>query len=172
MGDEQVGRRESVIDQQGVFTLLATHVADAETQWSLGTFGAIAEFSRDADEPVTSWHMDASMSAVTARGGIRIAPMADMRPIASETTTRESWSHRVALCLPIDQCAMGQRAVFTELGPDGGVQVGRRCQMTWLGAETSERERYHEPHVYFVRAGRRGFVICRLIARVGGGASD
>src|SRR6185436_21057716 len=30
---------------------LAGQMADAETQWSLGTFGAIAEFSRDAEEP-------------------------------------------------------------------------------------------------------------------------
>jgi hypothetical protein len=108
------GRRQPVIDRHDVFDLLAAHMADAETQWGLGTFGAIAEFSRDADEPVTFRHTDVSMSAVTARGGIRITPMAHMRPIASETTTRESWSHRVALCLPTDQCA-----VLTELGPDG-----------------------------------------------------
>jgi uncharacterized protein DUF6925 len=107
-----------VIDRKDVFALLAAHMADAETQWSLGTFGAIAEFSRDADEPATSLHTDASMSAVTARGGIRIAPLPNMRPVASETTTRESWSHRVALCLPTDQCAMSRRAVLTELGPD------------------------------------------------------
>jgi hypothetical protein len=109
-----------VIDRQDVFALLAAHMADAETQWSLGTFGAIAEFSRDADEPVTSGHTDDSISAVSLRGGIRIAPLADMRPIASETTTRESWSHRVALCLPADQCPMSRRAVLTELGPDVG----------------------------------------------------
>ena len=41
-----------------------------------------------------------------------------MRPFAYETTTRESWSGRVALCLPDDQCAMNGRRVLTELAPD------------------------------------------------------
>ncbi len=34
------------------FALLAGQMADHETGWSLGTFGAIAEFTRDPDEPV------------------------------------------------------------------------------------------------------------------------
>ena len=32
--------------------LLQGAIADPDTQWNLGTFGAIAEFSRDRDEPV------------------------------------------------------------------------------------------------------------------------
>ena len=35
----------------GAFELIADQLADPEAQWSLGTFGAIAEFMRDADEP-------------------------------------------------------------------------------------------------------------------------
>jgi hypothetical protein len=31
--------------------LLADRFADADTAWSIGSFGAIAEFMRDADEP-------------------------------------------------------------------------------------------------------------------------
>ena len=34
--------------------LLQREIANPDTQWSLGTFGAIAEFSRDRDEPVCS----------------------------------------------------------------------------------------------------------------------
>jgi hypothetical protein len=97
---------------------LAEQIEDAETQWSLGTFGAIAEFMRDADESATLLREKASVSAVTPRGGIRIAPLADMRLIAFETTTKESWSHRVALCLPSDRSAMSRRTVLTEIGPD------------------------------------------------------
>ncbi len=41
-----------------------------------------------------------------------------MRPVASESITRESWSHRIALCLRESQSAMTQRLVLTELGPD------------------------------------------------------
>ena len=94
-------------------------MADAETQWSLGTFGAIAEFARDADEPVTLSRGTASLAAVTARGGIRIDLRPDMRPFAFETTTKDSWNHRIALCLPEQQCAMHERTVLTELGSDG-----------------------------------------------------
>src|SRR5262249_42535915 len=93
---------------------LAAQIADPEAQWSLGTFGAIAEFARDFDEPVELQRF----SAVTPRGGIRIEPCEDMRLCAFETTTRESWSPRVAVCLPRAESTMGRRAVLTELGTD------------------------------------------------------
>lgn len=38
--------------------------------------------------------------------------------IASELPTRDDWSHRVALCLPHNSCAMSQRTGITELDPD------------------------------------------------------
>jgi hypothetical protein len=98
--------------------LLAAEMADHRTGWSLGTFGAIAEFTRDPDEPVTFSRGATTLAAVTARGGIRIEPHEAMRLFASESTTRESWSQRVALCLPEDACAMSRRSVLTELGPD------------------------------------------------------
>lgn len=97
---------------------LTAQIADAETQWSLGTFGAIAEFARDPDEPVTVSQEPAALAAVTGRGGIRIAPNGETRLFAFETTTKESWSLRVALCLPAADCAMSRRTVLTELGPD------------------------------------------------------
>jgi hypothetical protein len=99
---------------------LAGAMADAETQWSLGTFGAIAEFARDADEPAELACDPPSLRAVTGRGGIRIEPQSDVRLFAFETTTREGWSPRLAVCLPRDRCAMNRRAVLTELGPDAG----------------------------------------------------
>jgi uncharacterized protein DUF6925 len=97
---------------------LADQMANSETQWSLGTFGALAEFMRDPDEPVTLSRGKTCLSAITRRGGIRIEPLADMRLVAFETTTRESWSHRVALCVREDCSAMNRRTVLTEIGPD------------------------------------------------------
>jgi hypothetical protein len=97
---------------------LAAQMADHETNWSLGTFGAIAEFARDPDEPVELSRHDAAVAAVTARGGIRVASCTGMRLFASESTTRESWSHRVSLCLPKPACAMKGRSVLTHLGAD------------------------------------------------------
>jgi hypothetical protein len=107
-----------VNDDARSFELLAAQIADHETSWSLGTFGAIAEFTRDPDEPVALLRSDASLSAVTARGGIRIAARTGARLFASETTTRDSWNHRISLCLHGTTCEMNQRNVLTEVGPD------------------------------------------------------
>jgi hypothetical protein len=93
-------------------------MANPDSQWSLGTFGGIAEFMRDRDEPVTLARDGNSFSAVTPRGGVRIDVRPDLRLFASESTTRESWAHRISLCLREDQCTMNQRTVLTELGPD------------------------------------------------------
>lgn len=97
---------------------LAAQLEDCDTHWSLGTFGALAEFCRDGGEPVALAHSDRAVSAVTPRGGIRLEPRPDLRLAASESATRESWSHRVSLCLPAEACAMNRRAQLTELGPD------------------------------------------------------
>jgi hypothetical protein len=98
--------------------LLADRFADADTAWSIGSFGAIAEFMRDADEHVVLDYGGSAIAAVTARGGLRLIAHEKMRPVASESLTTQSWSHRVSLCLPEDNCRMEQRTVVTEVGPD------------------------------------------------------
>lgn len=103
-----------------VDSLLEDHISRSDTQWSLGTFGGIAEFSRDPDETVELDISEDRIRAVTSRGGIVIDHRQDMRPFASESVTRDSWSHRVALCLREDVCAMNGRSVLTELGHDDG----------------------------------------------------
>jgi Family of unknown function (DUF6925) len=111
-------RNSAVNDAASHIELLAEQMADPEASWSLGTFGAIAEFARDPDEPVELSRTDADLAAVTARGGFRIAPREHMRLFASESTTRESWGQRVSLCLPENRCAMNGRTALTALGPD------------------------------------------------------
>jgi Family of unknown function (DUF6925) len=108
----------AVSDAANIFTFLADQMADHDTTWSLGTFGAIAEFTRDPDEPVTLRRGDAVLAAVTARGAIRIEAGAGVRLFASESTTRESWNQRVAACLPEGRCATNRRTVLTPLGLD------------------------------------------------------
>jgi hypothetical protein len=98
--------------------LLHAQIADADTQWSLGTFGGIAEFARDRDEEVRLTQSATGAAAVTARGGIAIELSGDCRPFAFECITRSSWSQRVALCLPAGDCAMNRRTVLTELDAD------------------------------------------------------
>jgi hypothetical protein len=98
--------------------LLHRAIADPDTQWSLGTFGAIAEFSRDPDEPVSLRQSGDAVSAITARGGIAIQHHPRHRVLASEGITKSGWSQRIALCLSEADGAMGGRAVLTELGAD------------------------------------------------------
>jgi hypothetical protein len=97
---------------------LAGQLADTEAGFSLGTFGAIAEFTRDRGEPASFVQGDNSIGVVTERGGVRLVPCAELRPIASESPTTEAWNHRVALCLPLPLCAMNRRTELTELGGD------------------------------------------------------
>jgi hypothetical protein len=95
---------------------LRVQLADCETHWSIGTFGALAEFTRSPQEVVEISR--SGLSVVTDRGGVRFSPLSEMRLVASESVTRENWSHRVALCLRAVGAAMAGRNVLTELGPD------------------------------------------------------
>ncbi|KQQ14428.1 hypothetical protein ASF59_18795 [Methylobacterium sp. Leaf121] len=97
--------------------LLRAALHDADTAWSLGSFGAIAEFMRDEDEPVRTLP-DARMGLATDRGAIALTLSPGLRPVAYETGFSGGYNHAVALCLPDSACAMSARTVVTELGPD------------------------------------------------------
>jgi hypothetical protein len=98
--------------------LVAGQIKNPDTQWSLGTFGGIAEFCWDVDEKVHLGDSGDAVSAATDRGGVTINFREAIRPFASESITKQGWSHRVALCLPETSCAMNRRTGLTELGPD------------------------------------------------------
>ncbi len=106
------------ITQAQVVKLLSEQILDPGTQWSLGTFGGIAEFSRDPNEAVKLTTSDKDVVAVTGRGAVAITWQENLRPFASESITKQSWSHRVALCLPAQTCVMNRRSTLTELGAD------------------------------------------------------
>ncbi|RXT54881.1 hypothetical protein B6S44_14880 [Bosea sp. Tri-44] len=101
-----------------VTSLIRAELATVTTQWNLGTFGAIAEFMRDPEEPVVLDNGPGHLLAVTNRGGIGFDDLSEVRLFASETAVGQGWSHRVALCLPEAACAMNRRTALTELGPD------------------------------------------------------
>jgi hypothetical protein len=100
-------------------SLLLEHLYDPASSWSVGRFGAIAEFHRGEGEAV-ELAPGPAISAATDRGAIRIDPLPQIRPIAYETisTCIESWGQGVALCLPYDFARMSGRVVVTEVGPD------------------------------------------------------
>ena len=93
-------------------------LADAETGWNMGSFGAVAEFHHVGDEVPQA--LAAPLTQVTQRGGVRIARLAGVRPLAYEMLSPKPhrWSQAVALCLPEAEAAMQRRDVLTELGPD------------------------------------------------------
>lgn len=131
-----------MISRSELSALLAEQIRNVDTQWSLGTFGAIGEFSRDPDEPVKLTTSQHEIAAVTERGGIAIQPVDKLRLFASESLTKLSWSHRIALCLPRQECAMSRRVVLTELGPDVGAlrPQDRRSILFDLGLDAMQAD--------------------------------
>lgn len=107
-----------MVAQKLTAELIAEQLDNPDTQWSVGTFGGIAEFARDRDEAAQISLGGRGLSAVTARGGIRISPHEGVTPFASESIARTGWAHRVSLCLPERNCTMSRRKILTELGPD------------------------------------------------------
>ncbi|GJE29174.1 DUF6925 family protein [Methylobacterium organophilum] len=105
-----------------VDALLRACLADPETTWALGSFGALAFFARDPDEAAAALP---GIGLATARAGLRLEPEAGLRPFAYETAFASGWSQAIALCLPEAVCAMGQRRAVTELGPDAGALHAR-----------------------------------------------
>lgn len=95
--------------------LVARHLADPHASVAIGTFGAIAEFHRNTDEPIEL----SARSAISARGGIRIDVERIERVIAWERpSSGDAWTHGIALCISRAGCAMNGRVVITELGRD------------------------------------------------------
>ncbi|MBI1385169.1 MAG: hypothetical protein GC150_09685 [Rhizobiales bacterium] len=101
--------------------VLASALQDAGTGWSMGSFGALAEFHQDVGENLLVDRSDA-LARATARGGIRLdeQAVAQCRAIAYEqlSKNRERWGQGLALCLPEADAVMAGRKVVTPLGPD------------------------------------------------------
>lgn len=84
------------------FDEIATQALDPNHGWSIGSFGAIGEFVRDADEPAVIRREPALLEIATPRGAMRIAPTTALTPIAWDSLSAdgESWGHALALCCP------------------------------------------------------------------------
>ena len=99
--------------------VLYEHLHNPSSSFSIGSFGAIAEFHRRADEPL-ALDDPARLTVATERGGLKVELIDDVRPLAYETLSgrRDRWQHGVVFCLPKALAASSQRGVLTELGPD------------------------------------------------------
>jgi len=96
--------------------LVADHLRSAKSSWSIGAFGAIAEFHREPSEAADV----REFAVVTAGGAIAVRLEERCRAFAYELLSARSdlWLHGVALCLPEPEARMTGSARVTELGPD------------------------------------------------------
>lgn len=102
------------------FATLQRHARDAATGWSLGIFGAIAEFMRVGEEPARVRVEDDLIEIVTDRGGLRVLPDDAAIILDYEMPSRHE-ARRVralAACLPMERAARAGRSAVTEIGPD------------------------------------------------------
>lgn len=86
----------------------------------MGSYGALAEFLRDEDEPVLS-PADDRLTRATARGAIRFDRAAErLVPIGIDVELPEGnrIERAIALCFDLDEAQCAGRAALTELGPD------------------------------------------------------
>ena len=97
---------------------LFEQLIDPRSQWSIGTFGAIAEFSNAGSDAVAAEKKPGRLKAVTAHGAISVKFDKRCRPFASESIAYQGWSQRVALCMKAQDAQMNARSVLTEVGPD------------------------------------------------------
>jgi hypothetical protein len=96
--------------------VLRRQLARPGTTWSIGVFGALAEFHRDPDEPAQT----AEFTVATQRGAIRLEPIQQCRPVHYEWRNAKQHGRTpgVALCLPESEARIGRNVLLTELGPD------------------------------------------------------
>jgi len=126
----QSDRRPGVSDLR---ELVAGHLRSTKSGWSIGAFGAIAEFHREPSEAADVQEF----AVVTAGGAIAIRLEERCRAFAYELLSARSdlWLHGVALCLPEPEARMSGNTRVTELGPDSEAlrPEDRGCALFDLG---------------------------------------
>ncbi len=97
-------------------SLLAEHLSEPSSSWSVGEFGVLAEFHHT--HPGAPG-IDAFV-ALAEGGAMRVKPLAAARILAYETPSPNPrlWNHGIAFCLPESDARMDCRTGVTELGPD------------------------------------------------------
>jgi hypothetical protein len=96
---------------------LARELADPRNGWSMGVFGALAEFSHLSDGATD--YPD-PLTALNSAGAIRITLPSAASGYAFEALSAraDAWQQGVAFGLPTNACDGPAREVLTEIGPD------------------------------------------------------
>ncbi len=97
---------------------LRAHLNQRTSSWSIGGYGAIAEFHwLPEDRP---GRISEILQVVTGAGALSLELRDGIIPHAYQTLSRhpDRWLQGFSLCLPWRHARRGARAVLTELGPD------------------------------------------------------
>jgi hypothetical protein len=96
---------------------LARELADSRNGWSMGVFGALAEFSHLPDGAT---RYPDPLTAINAAGAIRVALPPTVTGYAFEALSAraDAWQQGVVFGLPAGSCNGPAHAVLTEIGPD------------------------------------------------------
>lgn len=101
-------------EQSAAGALVADEVAEPSTAWSIGEFGAIAEFHHfEGCKRTGRWSVAGDLGSLSLTPGTS-------RPVAYEVSSGRPgrWLQGLALCLPALEAVMHGRETITELGPD------------------------------------------------------
>lgn len=103
-----------------LLALLRSTLTRTDAGWSIGTFGALAEFHHvGGDPPPQSQFTRHGGEVVTARGGLRVELTEEARAIAYEGLRRpQSWSQTLSFCVPMEGAHMAGCVGLTECGTD------------------------------------------------------
>src|SRR5438128_1823924 len=116
--------------------VLREQLSRPKTGWSIGIFGALAEFRRAAHEPAEC----TAFAVSTAVGAIRREPRQECRPVPYEPRSAKQHDRKfgVALCLPEAAARLERRSVLTELGEDAQAihEKDRRALLFDLGLDS------------------------------------
>jgi hypothetical protein len=97
---------------------LRTHLSQRASSWSIGGYGAIAEFHwLPEDRPGNDSEI---LQVVTGAGALSLELRDGVIPHAYQTLSRhpDRWLQGISLCLPWRRARRGARTVLSELGPD------------------------------------------------------
>lgn len=119
--------------------LLAEQLRVSGSSWSMGSYGAVAEFSQAPGEAIDADDAN-EFTRITPRGAIRIELREDIGVCAFAVGAHNGDPTRqhIALCLLTDASRMSEARVLTELGPDTAAlrQCDRNAVLFDLGVSS------------------------------------
>lgn len=106
--------------------VLREHLPNPVHAWSIGTYGAIAEFTRDPGEATEETISDNGGTVVTPRGALRIdlASPVTLADYESRGHHGEDTVRTIMFCIDEAAARQNARTALTEIGPDDAAIAG------------------------------------------------